>query len=225
MIKGAKIMIAGCIDRMSADACGNCERRDACSELFGQLFRNREPARRRAPPRGQGPFQNMFLNLIREVARNVERNVQARQAAADAQAAPGPRPRSRPAAAAAARPQPSPAAPAPARRSAAVPGPFQREVEANLEPRLAAGPLGIDSIARELGYSRQTLYRRLKAEGVTFEEVLDGLRRRLAVRLLREEGLSVKEVAWRLGFSDPAAFSRAFKRWTGAAPRAARRDH
>lgn len=218
-------MIAGCIDRMSADACGDCERRDACSELFAQLFRNREPTRRRAPPRGQGTFQNMFLNVLREVARNVERNVQARQAAAaEADASPAPRPR--PAAATAARPQPSrAAAETPVRKPAAVPGPFQREVEAHLEPRLAAGPLGIDAVARELGYSRQTLYRRLKAEGVTFEEVLDGLRRRVALRLLCDEGLSVKEVAWRLGFSDPAAFSRAFKRWTGAAPKAARRDH
>ena len=217
-------MIAGCIDRMSADACGNCERRDACSELFSQLFRNRAPTRRRAPPRGQGTFQNMFLTMLREVARNVERNVQARQAAsADAETATRPQP---PPAATAARPQPSRAAgETPARKPATVPGPFQREVEAHLEPRLAAGPLGIDAVARELGYSRQTLYRRLKAEGVTFEEVLDGLRRRVALRLLCDDGLSVKEVAWRLGFSDPAAFSRAFKRWTGAAPRAARRDH
>ena len=74
---------------------------------------------------------------------------------------------------------------------------------------LASGAIGMAAIARELGYSRQTLYRRLKAEGVTFEEVLDGLRRRLALRMIREEGLSVKEAAWRLGFSDPAAFSRA----------------
>jgi AraC-like DNA-binding protein len=48
---------------------------------------------------------------------------------------------------------------------------------------------------------------------------LDGLRRRLALRLIRKEGLPVKEAAWRLGYSDPAAFSRAFKRWTGASPR------
>ena len=74
-------------------------------------------------------------------------------------------------------------------------------------------------VARDLGVSRHTLYRRLKAEGATFETVLDGLRHRLALRLVRDQGLSVKEAAWRLGFSDPTAFSRAFKRWTGTSPR------
>jgi AraC-like DNA-binding protein len=96
---------------------------------------------------------------------------------------------------------------------------FQVEVERTLEPLLADGPVRIDQVARELGYSRQTLYRRLKAEGVTFEQLLEGVRQRLARRLLGKEGLSVKEVAYRLGFSDPAAFSRAFKRWTGRSPR------
>ncbi len=100
---------------------------------------------------------------------------------------------------------------------------FRREVEGRMEPLLATGPVRIDRVARELGYSRQTLYRRLKAEGVTFEEVLDRLRHRLALRFVRDQGLPVKEAAWRLGFSDPAAFSRAFKRWTGASPRKARR--
>jgi AraC-like DNA-binding protein len=101
-------------------------------------------------------------------------------------------------------------------------GPFSSEVERHIEPLLASGPIRVDQVARALGYSRQTLYRRLKEEGVTFEQLLDGLRRRLALRFVREQGLSVKEAAWRLGFSDPAAFSRAFKRWTGTSPRAMR---
>jgi AraC-like DNA-binding protein len=99
---------------------------------------------------------------------------------------------------------------------------FRGEVERLIEPMLPSGPVRIGEVARALGCSRQTLYRRLKAEGVTFVELLDGLRRRIALRLVRDEGLPVKETAWRLGFSDPAAFSRAFKRWTGMSPRAAR---
>lgn len=96
--------------------------------------------------------------------------------------------------------------------------PLRRAVEQHLEPLLGTGPVRIGDVARALGYSRQTLYRRLKAEGTTFEEILEALRRRVALRLVRDDGLSVKEAAWRLGFSDPAAFSRAFKRWTGSNP-------
>ena len=94
----------------------------------------------------------------------------------------------------------------------------RRQVEQKLEPLLASGDPSLERVARELGLSRQTLYRRLKAEGTTFEEVLDALRRRLALRYVRDEGVSAKEAAYRLGFSDPAAFSRAFKRWTGKSP-------
>lgn len=102
---------------------------------------------------------------------------------------------------------------------------FSAQVEQRLEAALETGDVGIDRIARDLGYSRQTLYRRLKQEGTTYERLLDGLRRRLALRFVREQGLSVKEAAYRLGFSDPAAFSRAFKRWTGASPGEMRRPH
>lgn len=99
---------------------------------------------------------------------------------------------------------------------------FTSTVERALEARLAAGhPVRIDAIAAELGVSRQTLYRRLRTEATTFEDLLDGLRHRLAVHYLRDEQLSVKAASYRLGFSEPAAFSRAFKRWTGASPSAA----
>jgi AraC-like DNA-binding protein len=99
---------------------------------------------------------------------------------------------------------------------------FRRRVEAELAPLLATGPLRVGPVAKALGCSRQTLYRRLKAEGLTFAQVLDGLRRREALKLVRDAALPVKEIAWRLGFSDPAAFSRAFKRWTGKSPQAFR---
>lgn len=105
------------------------------------------------------------------------------------------------------------------------PSRLRAQLERRLEAQLESGDIGIDRIARDLGKSRQTLYRRLKAEGTTYEQILDGLRRRLALRLVRDEGLSVKEAAYRLGFSDPAAFSRAFKRWTGTSPGEMRRPH
>jgi AraC-like DNA-binding protein len=70
--------------------------------------------------------------------------------------------------------------------------------------------------------SRQALYRNLKAEGVTFEQVLDELRHRMALQYLAGKRVSVHETAYLLGFSDATAFSRAFKRWTGRSPREAK---
>lgn len=95
---------------------------------------------------------------------------------------------------------------------------FRKDVEKAIEPMLASGEVSIDRVARELGMSRQTLYRRLKREGVTFEEILEAKRRSLAIRYLKFDRSSVKAAAYKLGFSDPAAFSRAFKRWTGSSP-------
>lgn len=92
------------------------------------------------------------------------------------------------------------------------------KVEELLTANLERGATSVDVIARQLGVSRQTLFRRLKAEGVTFEKVLDELRRRMALEYLVDRKLSVNETAYLVGFSDPAAFSHAFKRWTGQSP-------
>lgn len=92
-------------------------------------------------------------------------------------------------------------------------------VENALLPILHTGEVGADAIAHTLGFSRQTLFRRLKAENTTFEEVLDALRHRMALHYLGGRKASVNETAYLVGFSEPAAFSRAFKRWTGRSPR------
>lgn len=92
-------------------------------------------------------------------------------------------------------------------------------VEALIMPMLHTGGVSVEAIAAKLGVSRQTLYRALKAEGVTFEQVLDALRQRMALDYLAAKKVSVNETAYLVGFSDPAAFSRAFKRWTGKSPR------
>lgn len=92
-------------------------------------------------------------------------------------------------------------------------------VEAELMPILHTGETGLDAIAARLGLSRATLHRRLKGEGVTYGGVVDDLRRRLALDYLGARKVSVNETAYLVGFSDPAAFSRAFKRWTGTSPR------
>jgi AraC-like DNA-binding protein len=91
-------------------------------------------------------------------------------------------------------------------------------LEDALMPILHTGA-GVEEVAKRLGLSRQTLFRRLKAEGATFEKVLDELRHRMALHYLGEKKLSVNETGYLVGFSDATAFSRAFKRWTGKTPK------
>lgn len=91
-------------------------------------------------------------------------------------------------------------------------------VEGLILPILHRSDVSADSVASILGFSRQTLFRRLREEGVTFENVLDDLRHRMALHYLQGKKASVNEVAYLVGFSDRASFSRAFKRWTGRSP-------
>ena len=92
-------------------------------------------------------------------------------------------------------------------------------VESLLMPVLHKGDVNIEAVADKMGVTRWTLFRRLKAEGTTFEKVLDELRHKLALHYLFGKKVSVNEAAYLVGFSEPAAFSRAFKRWTGTSPR------
>jgi AraC-like DNA-binding protein len=67
--------------------------------------------------------------------------------------------------------------------------------------------------------SRRTLARRLKAEGLSFGEVLKELRVDLAKRYLTDGNLSISQIAWLVGFQSVAAFSHSCKRWTGMSPK------
>lgn len=95
-------------------------------------------------------------------------------------------------------------------------------VESLLMPILHTGDAGMDAVAAKMGLGRRTLLRKLKAEDTTFEAVLDELRHKMALNFLSGKKVSVNETAYLVGFSDPAAFSRAFKRWTGTSPGAIR---
>ncbi|MCF4097488.1 AraC family transcriptional regulator [Maritalea mediterranea] len=98
------------------------------------------------------------------------------------------------------------------------------QVEQALLPLLHLGNPGADQIAAQLGMSRQTLFRRLKEENASYRDVLEELRHTMAMSHLKSQKLSVGDIAYLLGFSDVAAFSRAFKRWTGQSPRAFRQS-
>jgi hypothetical protein len=70
--------------------------------------------------------------------------------------------------------------------------------------------------------STRSLTRQLAREGTTFGEILERLRRHLASRYLAHDRMSIKQIAWLLGYSEPGAFTHAYKRWTGITPRRAR---
>lgn len=79
-------------------------------------------------------------------------------------------------------------------------------------------------VAERLDVSPRTLSRRLAAEGTSFRRIIDEARCQFATALLHDRSLSVGDIAFFLQYSEPAAFHRSFKRWTGQTPRAFRRN-
>ncbi|OEY65984.1 AraC family transcriptional regulator [Marinobacter sp. X15-166B] len=82
--------------------------------------------------------------------------------------------------------------------------------------------MSFETLAEQLHMSTHTVRRRLKDEGSSFQDIKDSLRRDRAQRLLEEQELSIQAIAEQLGFSESAAFARAFKKWTGLSPGAYR---
>ncbi|PXW72799.1 AraC family transcriptional regulator [Loktanella sp. PT4BL] len=97
---------------------------------------------------------------------------------------------------------------------------IRAQIETQILPKLHEGTISMDRVAKDTGMSRQTLYRRLKDEGITFAEIHDDLRRRMAIEYLDAQKVTVNETAYLLGFSEASSFVRAFKRWTGLSPTA-----
>ena len=87
---------------------------------------------------------------------------------------------------------------------------------------LARGEPSAAQTARELGLSERTLHRRLRDEGTSFRNILDTIRGELATELLSEPRIGIGEIAFVLGYSEPAAFYRFFRRLTGQTPLAYR---
>lgn len=103
-------------------------------------------------------------------------------------------------------------------RSSALTGAVAAKIEA-----LLPGDVSAEAMAASLKMSARTLQRRLDDEGTRYSSLLDEVRIRLAKRLLADPANPLGEIAHRVGFSDLATFSRAFKRWTGVPPGTFRR--
>lgn len=95
---------------------------------------------------------------------------------------------------------------------------FTREVTNIILAHLDDESLSIEFTADQLAISVRTLQNRLKAENVIFSDLLGEIRSKMAQKYLREQ-YTVEQITCLIGFSEPAAFRKAFKRWTGLTPR------
>lgn len=93
-----------------------------------------------------------------------------------------------------------------------------------LPAALRAGETTAEEVAVRLRQDGRRVQRGLKEAGRSFKEVLDEVRRALALSLLEEDDLAITDVAYLLGYADGASLPRAFKRWTGTSPAAWRAD-
>ncbi len=103
-------------------------------------------------------------------------------------------------------------------------GSLRAAVEKETQKLLPHGKAKRHSVARSLGLSERTLTRKLADEGTTYEQISDQLRQSLALQYIKEQSVSLSQIAWLLGYEGPASFNRAFRRWTGRSPSVARKE-
>lgn len=94
---------------------------------------------------------------------------------------------------------------------------LQEKIESFIVAGLPKGETTLDAAAAAMNMARSTLYRQLKTEGTSFQELLLKTRQELAKNHLRN-GMTNSQIAYLLGFSEPSAFHRAFKRWYNISP-------
>ena len=87
-----------------------------------------------------------------------------------------------------------------------------------IRQRLKTGDYSLREVASRLNLSERTLHRRLMESHVRFSELLDRVRLDLANDWLEKTDFDLKHISFLLGYSEPAAFTRAYKRWTGKTP-------
>jgi AraC-like DNA-binding protein len=103
-------------------------------------------------------------------------------------------------------------------KGAAPAGEFSDDLRRILRTELLKGSCSLGAVARFYAMHRRTLTRRLGAEGTAFRQIADEVRFEIACQLLAEESLSLGQIAAALKFSEPSAFTRAFRRWSGVTP-------
>lgn len=93
-----------------------------------------------------------------------------------------------------------------------------KQIRLLLEKKVNSGLPEMEEVAQRLNLTQQTLRRKLKAEGTSYQRIKDLVRRDVAIYHLTQQSVPVSEVAQLVGYSDPGVFVRAFKGWTGVTP-------
>ena len=97
-------------------------------------------------------------------------------------------------------------------------GVLSSQVQQLIKESLPVGEAQLDLTGRKLGLSSRTLQRKLQEEGTSYQELLEETQRTLAELYLQKPEIAICEVSYLLGFAQPSAFHRAFRRWTGLTP-------
>ena len=95
---------------------------------------------------------------------------------------------------------------------------LKRDIEHLVARLLPSGSVTTKSVAKELGLSERTMARRLADAGTSFRQIIEEVRRELAKRYMVEPDVRPSQIARLLGYSEPSAFTHAFRRWTGRSP-------
>lgn len=103
-------------------------------------------------------------------------------------------------------------------------GDLGMRVRSKLIERLPGGHISESDIASSINISQRSLQRKLKEQGMSFTQLMESTRRELGLQYVRDPQYSFNEVAFLLGFTEPANFSRAFKRWYDKSPSQFRED-
>lgn len=96
--------------------------------------------------------------------------------------------------------------------------PMKEKVRGFLLTNAYLGIPSLEEMAANFNTSARSLQRRLQDEGITYQQLADSTRKSLALHYLKSDKHPLKEISYILGYNEISAFSRAFKRWTGASP-------
>jgi AraC-like DNA-binding protein len=104
-------------------------------------------------------------------------------------------------------------------------GTLRSLVENEVQKLLPHGKANRQRVAKTLGLSERMLSQRLAEEGISYNDVVDRLRRSLALEYIKEPTISLAQIAWLLGYEGPTSFNSAFARWTGRFASEARNEN